>query len=362
MENGKKFGIVASVTAAAILLIVVVVEVFYLTASSEPDLTSSVSSSSATTSETSSATTSEPAPTPTQLPRFYLNSENNPLYESAPSFGATSGTSSITSEVGSTVAVEYTDFVQRRTTGNWHLIKSSGHFGNTEAITPLSSISFILNTNNATINVSWSADGANFSEETIDATTRGTTYTCDFDGDFPNYFVFENAGSSNVTVTSIEIDFACRVSVETEYIGSDSEETTHYGSASGAGQYLYQDEHTVVATPYEGFAFLGWYENDVKVSGDAEYTFSVPARDVDLVARFARKYWVILEKVDPNGPGTMIGTGQYVHGQSVTIGFAEEAYDVTVYDSDGNFLYSGYRYTFSMPEESIILYVEPKSL
>ena len=43
---------------------------------------------------------------------------------------------------------------------------------------------------------------------------------------------------------------------------------------------------TVVATPDDGYTFEGWFVNDVSVSTDAEYTFTV-TDDVVLVARFA---------------------------------------------------------------------------
>ena len=42
---------------------------------------------------------------------------------------------------------------------------------------------------------------------------------------------------------------------------------------------------TVVATPDEGYDFIGWYANDALVNSDAEYTFTV-CEDVALVAKF----------------------------------------------------------------------------
>ena len=45
---------------------------------------------------------------------------------------------------------------------------------------------------------------------------------------------------------------------------------------------------TVTATLNEGYTFIGWYVNDVLVSTDAEYTFTV-SEDVALVARFKKE-------------------------------------------------------------------------
>ena len=46
---------------------------------------------------------------------------------------------------------------------------------------------------------------------------------------------------------------------------------------------------TVIATPDEGYDFIGWYVNDALVSSDAEYTFTV-CEDVALVAKFKEEY------------------------------------------------------------------------
>ena len=56
---------------------------------------------------------------------------------------------------------------------------------------------------------------------------------------------------------------------------------------SGSG---YSDESiTVVATPVEGYLFKGWYYNDVKVSINLTYIFTMPTKDYSLIARFWTK-------------------------------------------------------------------------
>lgn len=56
---------------------------------------------------------------------------------------------------------------------------------------------------------------------------------------------------------------------------------------SGSG---YTDEEiTVLATPLTGYVFTGWYSNNKRVSGDASYTFTMPAGDYSLVANFVSK-------------------------------------------------------------------------
>lgn len=67
-----------------------------------------------------------------------------------------------------------------------------------------------------------------------------------------------------------------------------SSENVSFGQVSSTatggvqcGVFLYAQ-----ATPTEGHSFNGWYDGDVKVSDEARYGFSMPAKDVNLVARF----------------------------------------------------------------------------
>ena len=58
-----------------------------------------------------------------------------------------------------------------------------------------------------------------------------------------------------------------------------------YGSVSGAGTYMVNTTATLTATPYSGYTFVSWTENDEIVSTDAEYSFTVTG-DRSLVANF----------------------------------------------------------------------------
>ena len=58
-----------------------------------------------------------------------------------------------------------------------------------------------------------------------------------------------------------------------------------YGVVTGAGNYAHASEATLTATPNDGYTFINWTENDVEVSTDASYTFTVTAAR-NLVANF----------------------------------------------------------------------------
>ena len=65
-------------------------------------------------------------------------------------------------------------------------------------------------------------------------------------------------------------------------------EAEEHGEALGSGVYAAGEEVTFTAKPDPGYVFIGWFENGVSVSDDAEYTFSMPERDVVCTAKFER--------------------------------------------------------------------------
>lgn len=61
-----------------------------------------------------------------------------------------------------------------------------------------------------------------------------------------------------------------------------------YGSVSGSsGTITYDSSVTVSAVAGVGYVFAGWYEGSTMVSYDATYTFKMPARNVNLEAKFS---------------------------------------------------------------------------
>lgn len=65
---------------------------------------------------------------------------------------------------------------------------------------------------------------------------------------------------------------------------------TEGGTVSGSyGVITVGVSCTVTATPLTGYSFEGWYDGNTKVSSDANYTFNMPARDLELKANFVGK-------------------------------------------------------------------------
>jgi len=62
------------------------------------------------------------------------------------------------------------------------------------------------------------------------------------------------------------------------------------GAVSGqAASIVYGEAVSVSAAANYGYKFVGWYDADIKVSGDIDYTFAMPAKNLDLVAKWAVK-------------------------------------------------------------------------
>ena len=86
--------------------------------------------------------------------------------------------------------------------------------------------------------------------------------------------------------------------------------TCNCGYVTGGGQFLPDDSCTLVATPYEDYAFMYWSENGQIISSEAEYSFEV-TRSMDLVANFSAYL--------PELHVTSVSHSDFMGGQTVSI-------------------------------------------
>lgn len=289
-------------------------------------------------------------------PTIHMDADENYLFDSVSGSESKSGSSSVTTGYGNEVAVEYEGFVQERMAGSWHSIAPSGYFGNTEKITGMTSISFSSSAA-GTVYISWSADGATFDEADKEsfAVAEGGTYTCNFDTDDPNYFRLGNqASDGNVAITSIDISFACVDHYTTITVEPND---TALGTVSGGGVRKAGSTVSLEATPVSGGStFLGWYENDVLLSDENPYAYTVPSSPATIVGRFsANKYNVTLQSEDES-KGTVSGSGDYDFASSVKVSATpKEGHSFTGwYDGDTKVSDSA-EYTFIMPAGTVSL-------
>ncbi len=90
------------------------------------------------------------------------------------------------------------------------------------------------------------------------------------------------------------------------------------GTMTGQGGHFPGLEATLTATPNTGYSFVNWTLDGEVVSTDASYTFTV-TEAADYVAHFSLNSYAIGATADPEGAGTIEGTGTYNHFESCTL-------------------------------------------
>jgi hypothetical protein len=90
------------------------------------------------------------------------------------------------------------------------------------------------------------------------------------------------------------------------------------GTVAGEGSYAFGSEVTVVATPEQGWDFNGWRESGQLVSSQPSYTFNVTGNR-NLTAHFSIQSFLVSAQVQPQGSGTVSGTGTYNYGDTANL-------------------------------------------
>lgn len=90
------------------------------------------------------------------------------------------------------------------------------------------------------------------------------------------------------------------------------------GTVTGSGQFDQGVLRTIVASPIEGYRFIGWYEGTSLVSKEPNYSF-ILIRDVDFIAKFEVIEVELKLSVNDELRGSVVGGGNYIYGQTVTI-------------------------------------------
>ena len=122
------------------------------------------------------------------------------------------------------------------------------------------------------------------------------------------------------------------------------------GSVEGAGEYDYGTTCTMTATTNEGYTFINWTEDDVQVSSQAEYTFTVEG-DRFLVAHFSSQSYIITATADPAEGGTVTGSNGYDFGDTCTlVAMANTGYTFVNWTKDGEEVTTESEYSFEVTE------------
>ena len=93
------------------------------------------------------------------------------------------------------------------------------------------------------------------------------------------------------------------------------------GTVTGYGTFDENTEVTLVATPANGFDFVGWYESATRVSSDESFAFYLTGNR-NLEARFetiATTYFDVTVTAEPSTMGAVSGGGNFAQGTQVTV-------------------------------------------
>lgn len=123
------------------------------------------------------------------------------------------------------------------------------------------------------------------------------------------------------------------------------------GTVTGGGIYQQGQSCTVSATANTGYTFVGWTENEIVVSTNANYTFTVNS-DRTLVAYFsaqAPNTYTISVSSNPSNGGSVTGGGTYQQGQSCTVSAtAATGYTFNNWTENGSVVSTNANYTFTV--------------
>ena len=125
------------------------------------------------------------------------------------------------------------------------------------------------------------------------------------------------------------------------------------GSVSGSsGSIAYGTSCTVTATASNGYSFAGWYEGTTRVSTNASYTFTMPANNRTLVAKFNVRYYTLTRTAETGG-SVSGSSGSIAYGTSCTVtATASTGYRFAGWYEGSTIVSSNASYTFTMPANS----------
>lgn len=120
------------------------------------------------------------------------------------------------------------------------------------------------------------------------------------------------------------------------------------GEVSGAGNFNYNDEVTVLAIANSGWEFLSWTNNGTVVSNNAEYIFNITV-SMDLQANFIIQEYTITALVDPGSGGSVSGDGIYDYGETADmIAQPSNGYDFLYWTEDDDVVSNDTEYSFTV--------------
>ena len=134
-------------------------------------------------------------------------------------------------------------------------------------------------------------------------------------------FTFDGAAGTRTFVANFSLN---------SYEITVSANPTNGGTVNGGNTYNHGATAMLTANPSTGYHFVNWTKDNVQVSTDAAYSFTV-AEAGAYVANFALNSYTIAATANPTAGGAVSGAGTYNHFDNVTL----TATVANGYDFDG---------------------------
>ena len=189
----------------------------------------------------------------------------------------------------------------------------------------------------------YSTDGVNWSDFYDDVMSGSISIE---DGGTVYFYVIHGSGSDTGTYL-LSLDIA-RAQHMATFIINTSVVPADGGSVDGGGTYDQGETCTLNATPNVGFTFQQWTKNDIQVSTNPSYSFTV-TESATYVAHFMTQSYTITAVALPADGGTVTGGGSYTYGQTCTISAeSNNGYVFTSWTENGNVVSTDADYVFSV--------------
>ncbi len=134
------------------------------------------------------------------------------------------------------------------------------------------------------------------------------------------------------------------------YVITVTANPTAGGSVFGGSAYLFGENCTVIASPNAGYTFINWTKDNVVVSTDVTYTFTV-TQNTNLVANFSLDHYNITVSADPEEGGTVTGGGNFTYGETCTLTAAANAgYSFINWTKNGTVVSNNANYSFTVTD------------
>lgn len=184
----------------------------------------------------------------------------------------------------------------------------------------------------------------NYNASVTVTATSSSCYT------FTNWTENGTVVSTNATYTFTATENRTLVANFTQntYVITASASPAEAGNVTGARTYSCGATATLSATANTGYTFTKWTENNVQVSTNANYSFTVSEART-LVANFSTNSYTITASANPTDGGTITGGGTYLYGQTATLtATPATGYSFTNWTENGTVVSTDESYAFTV--------------